>query len=132
MKTIKIRKSVDFSENSKIYLHIGTKLTHIKGFGSFSLPVEQGEEFFASHLWTKSNKINYSEISDNESFIIKPRMGKVLAFATLIVFTLCTVFFLFTKNRWSYIPLVPIVIYVFLHLSILKDRYLIISPFKKE
>jgi hypothetical protein len=36
MKTIIIRKSLDFSSNSKIYLHIGAKKIHIKGFGSYS------------------------------------------------------------------------------------------------
>jgi predicted RND superfamily exporter protein len=131
MKTITIKKTYEFSENSEIYLNSGTRQIHIKGFGSFSLTLEPGEEFFASYLWTRSNKITYEQLTNNYSFIIKPKFGKLLAFLVIILFVVCFCIFIFSKSRWSFLPLTPIVIYVFAYLSILKNRYLIIEPSKK-
>jgi hypothetical protein len=36
--------------------------------------------------------------------------------------------FLTTKFRWSFIPILPIALYVIVYLTILKNKYLIISP----
>jgi hypothetical protein len=127
MKTIKIKKSYDFSPNSKIYLHIGSRKVNIKGFGLFSLPVEPGEEFFASHLWTRSNKIPFEQLTNNSNYLIKPRMGKVLAFTSLIILMVCFCIFIFTKSRWSFLPLLPLAIYVGSFLTVLRNRYLIIE-----
>ena len=131
MKTITIRKSLDFSAKSKVLLHIGEKQIYIKGFGSFSAQLKQDEEFYASHLWTRSKKIQYEEVKGS-SFLIKPRMDKLFAFIILMICIICMAFFILTHYRWSLLPLIPIIIYVFLYLSILKDRYLIIKPIKEE
>ena len=127
MKTIRIKKNYEFSPNSKVFLHIGDKQVQIKGFESFSFTVEPGQEFFVSQQWTRSNKITYNQISDVTSFIIKPRLGKVLAFIALMIFAVCTVIFIFTKFRWSFIPLLPFALYVGLYLTVFKDRYLILE-----
>jgi hypothetical protein len=132
MKTIRIKKNYEFSPNSKVLLHIGDKQVHIKGFESFSFTVDPGQEFFVSQQWTRSNKITYSQISDVSSFIIKPRLGKMLAFIALLIFAVCTAIFVFTKNRWSYLPLTPVAFYVLLYLTILREKYLIIKPDKEE
>jgi hypothetical protein len=132
MKTVKIRKNNEFSPDSKVFLHIGEKQIHIKGFESFSFNVEPGQEFFASQLWTKSNKITYNQLDNSSCLIIKPRLGKVLAFTSLMIFAACTLVFIFTKFRWSYIPLVLIGFYVLFYLTILRDKYLIIKPYKEE
>jgi len=131
MKTIRIKKNYEFSPNSKVFLHIGDKQVQIKGFESFSFTIEPGQEFFASQQWTRSNKIMYSQISDISSYIIKPRLGKMLAFIALILFTVCTVIFIFTKYRWSYIPLALVAFYILLYLTILREKYLIIKPDKE-
>ena len=130
MKTIKIRKSHDFSSNSKVIVHIGSNQIHIKGFGSFAIDIEPNQEFYASHQWTSSNVISFNNVTENNTYSIKPRLGKLLALITLIVFVICTTFFLVTKFRWSYVLLLPIIIYVLMYLTILKNRYLIISPDK--
>lgn len=130
MKTIEIRKSRDFSSNSKVILHIGSSQIHIKGFGSFAVIIEPNQEFYASHQWTRSNAISFNSVTDNSTYSIKPRLGKLLAMITLLVFMVCTVVFLVTKFRWSYVPLLPIAIYVLMYLTILKNQYLIISPDK--
>src|SRR4030042_71563 len=127
MKTITIKKNIEFSANSKVYLHLGSKCIHIKGFGPFSFTVEPGEVFYASQLWTQSNRIKYDQLNNNSSFLIKPRLGKVLAFIILVVFMICTLLFLFFRSRWSYMPLMPFVIYVGLYLSFLRNSYLIIK-----
>ena len=132
MKTYQIRKNHEFSENANVHLHIGTKQIHIKGFGSFSLSLSPGEEFFASHLWTKSNIITYEELANGSSFVIKPRLNKLLAFISFLITVGCLCLFIFTKNRWSFIPLAPIVIYVAMYLSIFKNKYLIIKQEKEE
>ena len=127
MKTIRIKKNYEFSPNSKVFLHIGDKQVQIKGFESFSFSVELGQEFFVSQQWTRSNKITYNQIFGVTSFIIKPRLGKVLAFIALMIFAVCTVIFIFTKFRWSFIPLLPFALYVGLYLTVFKDRYLILE-----
>jgi hypothetical protein len=132
MKTIRIKKNYEFSPNSKVLLHIGDKQVHIKGFESFSFTVDPGQEFFVSQQWTRSNKISYSQISDTSSFIIKPRLGKMLAFISLLIFAICTVIFVFTKYRWSFLPLTPVAFYVLLYLTILREKYLIIKPINEE
>ena len=131
MKKITIRKSLDFSSKSKIFVHVGDKLIHIKGFKSFSIPIEKDEEFYASHLWTRSNKISYEQLTDL-SFLIKPRMGKVFAFIIMMILIVCMATFILTQFRWSFIPLVPFVIYILLYLSLFRNRYLIIQPDKED
>jgi predicted RND superfamily exporter protein len=128
MKTINIKKSNDFSPNSKVIIHIMEKKIHIKGFGSFSFNLEPGQEFFASQQWTQSNRIGYNQINDGSTFIIKPRLGKTLALVTLMITIVCMVIFVLTRFRWSFLPLIPIMIYVFVHITINKNKYLIIKP----
>jgi hypothetical protein len=132
MKTIKIKKSYDFSANSKIYLQIGSKKMHIKGFGLFPITIEPGEDIYASHLWTRSKKMSYDQLTDSNSLIIKPRMGKLFAFIVLLILIICFCVFIFTKYRWSFIPLAPIALYVLVYISILKNRYLIIASSNVE
>jgi len=131
MKTITIKKDYDFSPMSKVILHIGERKEYLKGFGPFSFNIYPDQKFYASHQWTGSNRIKYNEIDDNTSFLVKPRFGKVLAFVTLIIFMVCMIIFLFSRFRWSFIPLVPIAVYVLVYLSILRNRYLIIVPTKE-
>ena len=132
MKTLSVRKSYDFSHGSRVILHIGTKTLHIKGFGSYFFNIELGEDFYASHLWTQSNKIRYDRNDIADSYLIRPRLDKKLAFIILVVFVCCSVIFLFIKNFWALVPFVPFVIYVLLYLTILKNKYLIIIPDNKE
>jgi hypothetical protein len=132
MKNFKICKSHELSSNSKIFLHIGEKRIHIKGFGLFKISLEPGQEFHASHQWTRSKKIKYEDIKNGSSFLIRPRIGRLFIFILLIVFSICTCIFLFTKFRWSFIPLAPFAIYILLYVSLFKDRYLIIEPIKEE
>jgi len=132
MKTIKIRKSIDFSENSRILLYIGGKKIHLKGFESFSLPVNPGEEIYATHLWTGSNNISYDHIEDGDMFLVRPRLGKQFAFINLIIFMICFAIFYFTRWRWSFVPLLPTVLYAGLYITILRNRYLIIELIKQE
>jgi hypothetical protein len=132
MKTIKIKKSSDLSENSKIYLHVGDKKKHIRGYESYSITINPGEEFFASHQWTSSNKYSYDQINDGSSFIIRPRLGKKFAFINLVILMICFVIFYFTRSRWSFFPLLPSAIFGGLFLTVLKDKYLIIESLSTE
>jgi len=127
LKTITIRKSHDFSPNSKVILHVGSKQKHINGFEPVSISIEPGQKFYASQQWTRSNLISYDNATENKTYSIKPRLGKPLAILTAIIFLACTVVFFVTNFRWSYVPLSPIVLYVFVYLTILKNRYLIIG-----
>ena len=127
MKTISIKKSYEFSPYSKIFIKYGTKNLHIKGFGSFSLSVSPGEDMYATHLWTQSNILTYDKIVDGSIYEIKPRLGKRLAYIGLTVFSICLCVFLFTKSPLSFIPLVPIALYVLIYLSVFKSRYLILE-----
>jgi hypothetical protein len=130
MKTIRIKKNYEFSPNSKVIIHVGENRTIIKGFESFSFTIEPGQEIYASQLWTKSNMISYDQIDDLSTFVIKPRLGKMLAFIALMVFAACTALFIFTRFRWSYLPLTFIAFYALLYITVLKDRYLIINQTK--
>lgn len=132
MKTVTIRKNYDFSPTSKVILHIGERKEFLKGFGPFSFTIGPDQEFYASHQWTRSNGIEYDEIGENTSFLVKPRFGKVLAFVTLMIFMFCTVIFIFTRFRWSFIPLALIAIYVMIYVTILSHKYLIIEPTSKD
>ena len=132
MKNIKIRKNRELSSSSKIYVHAGARKLYIKGFGEHNISINPDEEIYATHLWTGSNKIKYENINNDSSFLIRPRIGKLFVFISLVIFSICVCIFLFTKFRWSFIPLVPSAIYIFIYLSILKDRYLIIKPVKEE
>jgi hypothetical protein len=124
LKTINIKKDYDFSARSNVFIHIGQVKTHLNGFGSISIPIDQGNEIFASHLWTKSKRIRFENIEDGDSFTIKPKLSKLFAFVTLLIFAICLLIFLFTKYRFSFVPLLPILIYVLLYISVLKNRYL--------
>ena len=128
MKTVIFRKSKDFSSNSKVILHLGNDKTHIRGFGSYSFSIEPNQELFASQQWVRSEVISYATVNDNTTYLIKPKLDKLLAIITLIVFFVCAIVFLTTKSRWSFIPILPIALYVIVYLTILKNKYLIITP----
>jgi hypothetical protein len=127
MKNIKIRKSNYFSNTSKIYVIVGSRKVLINGFGSYTIPVNEGENIYASQLWTGSNRIDYNKLEEGISLLIKPRLSRLFALITGIVFLLCSVFFIFTGFRWSFLPLIPFAIYIGVYLTILRDRYLIIE-----
>lgn len=128
MKTIKITKSRDFATNSKVLLHVGSEITHLDGFGSFTFSLNPGEQFYLTHQWVSSKKVSYEKVTDGSFYLVKPRLDKRLAFITLFVFTLCMIFFFIFHSRWSFIPLLPIVIYVLLFLTVWKDRYIFLEP----
>jgi hypothetical protein len=132
MKTIKVRKSSDFSENSKVYLHIGGKRVHIKGLESISFQISPGEELYASQQWTTSKRISYDQIVDQSVFVIRPKLGKLFAFINLVILLICFAIFYFTRSRWSFFPLLPSVVLIGLYVIILKDRFLIIESYKTE
>jgi hypothetical protein len=99
----------------------------IKGFGLYTIPINEGENISASHLWTGSNKIDYSKLEDGITLLIKPRLSRLFALITGIVFLLCLIVFIFTRFSWSFLPLVPFAIYIGIYLTILRNRYLIIE-----
>jgi len=127
MKTIHIRKHTQFSEDSKIIVHTGEKSQHLRGFDPRSVTVDDDQELYASHQWTESNRINYSMLEDGLTYLIKPRLSKRLAFIILITLMACGVFFYFTKNRWSFVPLIPLALYVLTYVTVLRKKYLIIE-----
>jgi hypothetical protein len=130
MKNILIRKSNELSARSKVYLHIGSKKVLINGFGLYPLSIDPGEALFASHLWTKSAEIRYESLNENIVLTIKPKLKKSLALITGIVFLICSLIFLITRYRWSFLPLIPFVIYIGAYITILKDKYLLLEPEK--
>jgi hypothetical protein len=127
MKNIIIKKSNYFSGTSNIYLNVGSRKVLIKGFGSYTIPVSEGENIYASQLWTESNRIDYNRLEEGISLLIKPRLSKLFALIIGIVFLLCSIVFIFTRIRWSFLPLIPFAIYIGVYLTILRDRYLIIE-----
>ncbi len=130
MKTINIRKSTQFSEDSKIMVHAGERSMHVRGFDARSFTVEDEEEIYASHDWTQSNRIGYDSLGDGQTYIIMPRLTKKLAFIILITFMVCAAVFFFTKIRWSFIPLIPFGIYILLYLTLLRKKYLIVEQYE--
>ena len=132
MKTVKIRKSQDFSENSKVYLHIGNKRVHIKGFESLTFPVNPGDDLYSSQQWMKSKTISYDQIDDQSMYIIRPKLGKIFAFINLIIFLICCAIFYFTHSRWSFFLLLPSVLCIALYLTVFKNRFLLIESYKAE
>ena len=127
MKNIKIKKSKYFSSNSNIYVLIDSKSILIKDFGLYTIPVSEGEHICASQLWTSSKKIGYEELNEKVPLIIRPKLSRLFAIITGILFLTCSAIFIYTRYRWSYLPLVPIIVYVFAYLTILKNRYLVIE-----
>jgi hypothetical protein len=127
MKNIKIKKSNYFSDTSMIYVIAGSGKVLIKGFGLYTIPINEGENISASHLWTGSNKIDYTKLEEGIKLIIKPRLSRLFALIIGIVFLLCSIVFIFTRFRWSFVPLIPFAIYVGAYLTVLRNRYLIIE-----
>ncbi len=132
MKNIKIKKSNVFSSQSKINLFIGDSKLNIKGFGFYEISINSGQSLYASQLWTKSKKLSYEELNDGSTFLIKPKFGRMLVIIIAIVFFICAGVFFLTNYRWSFVPLLPFVIYIGLYLTALKDRYLIIEQVKES
>ncbi len=128
MKNVRIRKGHDLSAKSKVFVNINSKKVHLKGFDFGTFSIEPGEELYASQNWTRSRKIGYEQLEDGSTLLVKPRIGKLFAFITIVVFSLCLLFFLFTRNRWSFIPLAPFGLTALLMVSLLKNRYLKILP----
>jgi len=132
VKTFKIKKNYDLSPYSKILLHYGNRKIHVKEYDFSEITLEPGESVYASQLWTRSKKLQYEDITDNSTYIIKPQLTRLLAYIIFVISLICIVVFIFTRWRWSFIPLIPFVIYVLLFVTILYDRYLKIVPFKKN
>ena len=132
MKTFKIKKDFDLSPYSKIILYYGNRKIHIKEYDFSEITLEPGESVYASQLWTRSKKLQYEDITDNSTYIIKPQLTRLLAYIIFVISLICIVVFIFTRWRWSLIPIIPFVIYVLLFVTILYDRYLKIVPFKKS
>lgn len=132
MKTFKIKKDFDLSPYSKIILYYGNRKIHIKEYDFSEITLEPGESVYASQLWTRSKKLQYEDITDNSTYIIKPQLTRLLAYIIFVISLICIVVFIFTRWRWSLIPIIPFVIYVLLFVTILYNRYLKIVPFKKS
>ena len=132
MKTFKIKKNYDLSPYSKILLHYGNRKIHVKEYDFSEITLEPGESVYASQLWTRSKKLQYEDITDNSTYIIKPQLTRLLAYIIFVISLICIVVFIFTRWRWSLIPIIPFVIYVLLFVTILYDRYLKIVPLKKS
>jgi len=132
VKTFKIKKDYDLSPYSKIILYYGNRKIHVKEYDFSEITLEPGESVYASQLWTRSKKLQYEDITDNSTYIIKPQLTRLLAYIIFVISLICIVVFIFTRWRWSFIPLIPFVIYVLLFVTILYDRYLKIVPFKKN
>ena len=132
MKTFKIKKDYDLSPYSKIILYYGNRKIHVKEYDFSEITLEPGESVYASQLWTRSKKLQYEDITDNSTYIIKPQLTRLLAYIIFVISLICIVVFIFTRWRWSLIPIIPFVIYVLLFVTILYDRYLKIVPFKKS
>lgn len=132
MKTIKVRKSTDFSENSKVYLHMGTKKVHLRGYESFSFNVNPGEAIYATQQWTSSNRVSYEQVEDQSNYAIRPRLGKKFAFINLVILLICFAIFYFTRSKWSFFPFIPSIIYIGLYISLLREKYLIIESYRIE
>jgi hypothetical protein len=132
VKTFKIKKDFDLSPYSKIILYYGNRKIHIKEYDFSEITLEPGESVYASQLWTRSKKLQYEDITDNSTYIIKPQLTRLLAYIIFVISLICIVVFIFTRWRWSLIPIIPFVIYVLLFVTILYDRYLKIVPFKKS
>lgn len=129
MKNIRIKKSNYFSSKSKIYVHVGSRKIRIDGFGLYTIPINAGEYLFASQMWTGSDKIAYEMLDDGELLVIEPKLSRLFALIVGIIFILCSIIAILTRYRWSFLPLVPLIIYIGLYLTVLRNRYLII---KKE
>jgi len=132
VKTFKIKKDYDLSPYSKIILYYGNRKIHVKEYDFSEITLEPGESVYASQLWTRSKKLQYEDITDNSTYIIKPQLTRLLAYIIFVISLICIVVFIFTRWRWSLIPIIPFVIYVLLFVTILYDRYLKIVPFKKS
>ena len=131
MKNVQIKKSKYFSHGSKIFVHVGSRKIHLKGFELYTVPIDEQENISVSHLWTSSSKINYDQLENGVSLVIKPRLNRFFALIVGIVFLLCLLISIFTGSRWSYIPLIPFIIYIGIYLTVLKNRYLIIEKDKE-
>jgi len=132
VKTFKIKKDYDLSPYSKIILYYGNRKIHVKEYDFSEITLEPGESVYASQLWTRSKKLQYEDITDNSTYIIKPQLTRLLAYIIFVISLICIVVFIFTRWRWSLIPIIPFVIYVLLFVTILYNRYLKIVPFKKS
>jgi hypothetical protein len=127
MKTIKIRKSTQFSEDSRIMVHAGGESIFLRGYDSRPLTVDEDQELYASHQWTESNRLSCSMLKDGHTYFIKPRLSKGLAFIIFLTLMACGVFFYFTMNRWSFVPLLPFALYVLAYITVLRKKYLILE-----
>jgi len=51
MKNINIKKSITFQNTSKIYVFVGLESIN-KRIWVYTIPINEGENIIASHLWT--------------------------------------------------------------------------------
>lgn len=132
MKRVRIEKSDDLSDSSKIFLHLGDEKIHIKGFGSFTFTLNEGESFYITHQWVSSPRVHYEDIKDGDSFKVKPRLGKRFLIVFFIILIICTVTFFLLKSRWSYVPLLPFILYIITYLSVYRNKYFMLQPTQNE
>lgn len=132
MKTILISKTNDFSDESKLILHIYSEKIHIKGFGSYKFSLNPGDSFYLTHQWTSSPKMYYDNLAEENSLIVKPRLDKRLLILIMVTLILCSIVFFILKSRWSFLPMIPFVVYILIYLTILRKKYLVFLTVKNN
>ena len=132
MKTIKVRKDRIFSSRSKVFIFIGSKRIHIKGFELYAITLNQQDSIYASQLWTKSKVIKYDDVIDGATIVIRPFFGRAFTLFTLALFLVCAAVFYIWRSRWSFIPFGILGIYIIVFMTCLADRYLILDQNEGE
>lgn len=130
MKNIKIKKARIFSPNSKIYVITSQSKVLITGYKPYNINVYEGELLSARQEWTGSNKIEYDKICEASQYVIKPRQNGFLVIYIAIAFIITYIVLLLTRNRFSFLLVLPIPLYIILYLTIWRNRVLIIEQEK--
>jgi len=126
MKTITIEKSKSL-KNAPISVWLHNKEFVLTEKIS-SIHLEPKDNVQLSQMWCKSKKYNYDFFAEGGIYIADVVLNRSIIWLTLITSFGGIVFFkYYSNNLLFFLPLALVVIYIFLYLTILKNRYLLIK-----
>lgn len=123
-KTIKIRKSNDFSKSSNVLLIQNDQKVKLSSYDSIEVEILNTDIVYLRHIWTRSHKLTFSKLDDGATYEVVPILGKKFGFVFLLISSLCLILFLITNWWWFGIPLGGMGLYILVVLSLLSNRYL--------
>jgi len=120
---ISIRKSLDFSKRSNVYILNNNETIYLNDYKSYRIKLSSRTGFIVKQQWIKSKEFQIKEFEMNGIYEIFPLLGKKFAFVFLAISSFCIISFFVTHKLWLTIPLLLMGIYILGIITIFSSHY---------